>query len=461
LSAFNFRPRALARCVAITWPCVCTIVAGCQQKLPPDEVSARIAAATGIDNAIQLDTVGGDIDVRADESASVLTLDAALHAALTNDPAIQAALARVRVALADAKQARLLPNPVLSVILRFPEGGGKTQVEAGLSADLLTLLQAPRRVDAADKRLRVASAEVLTAAIDLVASVQERYATAQSADAELLVLRERQRLTAKLLELAKSRFAVGESSRLDVITLDAERVSLDVEIAQAISQRRQERLALARLMGEPSANAEWQLSPWLPVDLAVANEVDWVRAALQHRPEIQAQRWELAALGDDVQLASAFDGAEVGVEAERDDKWAVGPSVSTPLPLFDWGQQRRAKAEAQRIEARHRLTQTQRQIVEDVRRAVESLGSAQSALRQVQGQLIPLSDQRVQQAEAAYTNGSADVTSFLLAQQDAQGARSKQIELQQKVSTELFRLQRAVGGRGVVVTSVAPHPEKP
>jgi len=135
--------------------------------------------------------------------------------------------------------------------------------------------------------------------------------------------------------------------------------------------------------------------------------------------------------------------------------------VSTPLPLFDWGQQRRAKAEAQRIEARHRLTQTQRQIVEDVRRAVESLGSAQSALRQVQGQLIPLSDQRVQQAEAAYTNGSADVTSFLLAQQDAQGARSKQIELQQKVSTELFRLQRAVGGRGVVVTSVAPHPEKP
>ena len=34
------------------------------------------------------------------------------------------------------------------------------------------------------------------------------------------------------------------------------------------------------------------------VELAVVDEAAWVRTGLEHRPEIQAHQWELAALGD-------------------------------------------------------------------------------------------------------------------------------------------------------------------
>src|SRR6185503_474242 len=104
-------------------------------------------------------------------------------------------------------------------------------------------------------------------------------------------------------------------------------------------------------------------------------ESGWIASALQHRPEVQANRWELAALGDDLGAGrfGAFDGSQVGVDAERDDGWTVGPSVTVPIPLLDWGQARRAKLNAQRIEAQHRLTQARRQVVEEVRRAVEAL----------------------------------------------------------------------------------------
>jgi outer membrane protein, heavy metal efflux system len=430
------------------------LVAGCQRPLPPDDLGQRVSSLAGIDEPVRFSVFGEDVDAPAPDASS-LSLDAAVRAALQHGPEVQAALARVRGALAEAKQARLLPNPVLSVVLRFPEGGGKAQIETGLSAELLALLQMPGRINAADNRLRASAAEALLAAIDLVSEVQERYAAVQAADAELAVLRERQRLIGRLLDLAESRLAVGESGRLDVITLDAERVSLEVEITEAGSKRREERLALARLLGRPSGQAEWELTPWSAVPPVTLSEASWVRTALEHRPEIQAHRWELAALGDEVALArfAVFDGADVGVEAERDEEdWAVGPAVSAPLPLLDWGQQRRAMAHAQRVEARHRLTRTRRQVVEEVRRAVELLTGSQAALRQVQDQLLPLSNQRVEQAEAAYQHGSADVTTVLLAEQNAQEARSKLIELQHKASSALYRLHRAVGGPGIAAT---------
>jgi outer membrane protein TolC len=135
--------------------------------------------------------------------------------------------------------------------------------------------------------------------------------------------------------------------------------------------------------------------------------------------------------------------------------------MAVPIPLLDWGQARRAKLQAQQIEARHRLTQSRRQVVEEVRRAVEALRASQAALQKVRTELIPLADQRREQAEASYKNGFADITAVLLAEQEAQAARAKLIELQQKVSSARFRLQRAAGGPADVSASTQPSEEHP
>jgi outer membrane protein TolC len=167
----------------------------------------------------------------------------------------------------------------------------------------------------------------------------------------------------------------------------------------------------------------------------------------------------LAALGDEAALARfpLAEGTESGVDAERDGEWSVGPAVSTPVPLFDWGQQRRAKARAQRVEARHRLTEARRAIVEDVRRALETLESARATLRQVQAELVPLSEQRVRLAEDSHRNGLADLTVLLLAQQEALDARLKLIETRSNASSALAKLYRAVGGPGAAA-QVRPAP---
>lgn len=443
-------------------PCAAAILtvslAGCAANRPNPQAEAIASRALGLNEALTFRTEGGPLDEVAE--GDVLTLADAVRRAATTDPGLQAALARVRIAIADADQARLLPNPVLDFILRW--GPGKPQIEVSLAQDLIQILRIPRQSSAADNRLRQAAVDAVTVALDTVAEVQERYVAAQTFESLLPVLLERRELLDKLVAIARARLEANEGIRSDLTTLEAQRVGLDVDIAEARRQLQEERLRLARLIGEPSGSAAWRLDPWLAPLLETNVESRWVDSALINRPEVQSVAWTLAALGDEEALVQFFpwEGASVGVDGQRDDKWFVGPSISTPIPLFDMGQAKRARVTAEQIEARHNLTLARRRIVEEVRVAFRSLEASTANLRRIQSELIPLQQQRRQQAEDAYRAGQTDVTPLFLAEQDLRAARVRGIEVEQQMSISLLRLQRAVGGPGIAASpGAAPMPE--
>ena len=110
------------------------LLGACQSAAPQPTPERAIADAVG--EVVALRSEGGPLDAGAEEQPA-LTLVDALGRALQASPELQAALARVRIALADAEQARMLPNPLLDLVVRFPEGGGKPSLEAGVSADLV------------------------------------------------------------------------------------------------------------------------------------------------------------------------------------------------------------------------------------------------------------------------------------------------------------------------------------
>ena len=426
------------------------LVGGCAVRPSGAELNAALVSA-GVDEAIVFSVHGGPVDV-ADDPSSVLTLPDAVRRTLRTDPDVQAALARVRAAEAEADQERLLPNPIVSIVSRFPENSGKPVIEADLGFELLSLLQRPGRISAADHRLRSASSEVVAAVLDSISEVEERYAAVQSLDAQMPVLEVQRALLDRLFKLAQDRLSKGEGTRLDVTTLETQQLALQVEIVQKRLARRQERLALARLIGEPSGSAAWTLRAWSS-PTRVGDETSWVTAALSRRPEVASQRWELAALGVETRLArfSPFEPAEIGVKAERDigEPWTIGPAISGPIPLFDWGQAKRAKAAALQSEAEHKLTKVQRTVVEEVRKAhaayVESLG----ALALARDRLVPAQERRRQETEDAYKAGLTDVAALVLADQDLLASKAKLIELEEQASSALIKLERAVGGPGV------------
>jgi outer membrane protein TolC len=89
---------------------------------------------------------------------------------------------------------------------------------------------------------------------------------------------------------------------------------------------------------------------------------------------------------------------------------------------------------------------------------MDALVRNQRAVEIVRTQLLPLEQQRIEQAEAAYTNGLADITAVLIAKQESQESRQKLVELQQKVASAQYRLHRAAGGRGVTTSLPTTRP---
>lgn len=438
-----------ARAVLVI-PLAALIGLGCAGRRPDPAAERSIADALGSGAPIEFRTEGGPLD-EPDAPPERLSLSEAVRRSVATDPGLQAALARVRVAMADADQARLLPNPILSLVLKFPEGGGGAQIEASLTAEIIRMLQAPRRARAADNRMRHAAADSVTVALDLVLEVQERYTAARSFDELRPVLEERLGLLDRLIRIARARLAPGEGIRADVTILEAQRVELEVEIADARLQQREERLRLARLVGEPSGQASWALEPWPQNNTLSAPEKQWIETALAHRPEVQSVAWELAALGDDLALASLlpWDAASAGVEAEKDGDWSVGPSVEAPIPVFDTGAAQRARVTAEQAEARHDLTRARRAVVEDVRVAYQSLEANRANLRRIRAELIPLQQQRRRQAESAYLAGLTDATDLFLAEQDLRAAQAKAVAVERQTGISFVRLQRAAGGPGI------------
>ncbi len=437
------------------------LLVGCHSTPRPQiDHGADIAAAIGLPAPVEfreVDAEGGPIDEPA-RAGDSLTLADALRRAVTTDPALQAAMARIRIALADADQARTLPNPVLNLVLRW--GSGKPQIEASLAENFVQALQSPRRASAADHRLRQASAQAITVALDVAGEVQERYLAAQASASLLPLLSERLTLLEQLASTAQARLHAGEGTRADVSTLSAQRVELLVEIDGVRLTQREERLRLARLIGEPSSQATWTLEPWTSTPITNQPESAWIDAGLRHRPEIQALAWHLKALGDEQALARLLPWEDVsaGIDAQRDGSWTVGPSLSTPLPIFDTGDARRARLTAEQMEARHQLTLEKRKVVEEIRVAFQTLAASNLNLARIHNELIPLQRQRRQLAEDAYRAGQTDVTALFLAEQDLRLAQARSIEVEHQAAMALIRLRRAVGGPGVAASIVAASP---
>ena len=353
-------------------------------KIQSSEQAASIAH--GIVDPFEDKTEREPIDV-ADAAAdpAALPFDQAVRQALRHSPAVQAALARVRQAQAESQQARLLPNPVLALAVKFPTGSGKADIEASIAADLLSLLLKPGRISAADQRLRRSVAESLVVVLDVLSDVRQQYSKAQALAAQVAIDGARRDTLTELLRLTDARLRGGEATRLDALTLQSQAASLEAELIGRRSEEREARLELAWLIGQPSSAAAWTLDAWSAPAAVSADESALLKAALERRPELQAVVWELAALGQEMKVArfgTFLDGGDAGVAAERSGgSWTIGPAGAIAIPVFDTGQAQRASISARVVEQRHELTRLGRQVVQDVRIALEQWQSSQGRAR--------------------------------------------------------------------------------
>lgn len=422
------------------------LLCACAGPVPELAPAANVTTLLHLEQPLEIRLDGEPVDLAALPAEAPLDEARACAEAVHHAPELQAALARFDAALAEAEGARKWANPLLAVVLRF--GTTSPQYEAALTQPFVQMLATPTRAEAADHRLQAAAAAVLTTALEVLADARQRHAEACAADARLLAGERLVQVHAQILARLERRQLAGEADAAAVATARRELAEAQLDLQQLAAEQRLGRLRLAERLGRPGDAAAWQLVAPAPPELAVPEENACVAMALQHRPELQQRRWELAALGADERLAAytPWSATTIGAETQRTPTWFTGPNAAVPLPVFDDGSREQQAIAARARAATHELVAAGRLVVQEVRTARAALLRAHEEAAAVATTLVRPLQEQLARTQAAVAAGELGRDHELAAELALLAAETRSTAAQHERRRASIRLQRALGG---------------
>lgn len=331
--------------------------------------------------------------------ASPLSADDAVRIALAASPALHALLAQSDAASAAATQSARLPNPVFAFerLVRSEDGATEKDIGRTLSFSLLDLLTLPARARIAEHRqqqLRLQSAAgVLAAATEARAAWVRAVAAQQSAAYFEQVMRAAEASA----ELARRMQSVGNYSRLQRSREQAFYADAAAQYARAQLAAAGAREALVRALGLDGAQAARLKLPDRLPDLPKAprDEAELARRAFDERLDVRLARAELDFTARRLGLARAtgvIDGLHLaGIRnSETGKPPQKGYEIELPLPLFDFGDARRAEAQSTYLAALHRTAQVAVDAQSRLRETYGAYRTAYDLARHYRDEIVPL-----------------------------------------------------------------------
>jgi len=359
-----------------------------------------------------------------------LTLDAAIHQAIERAPLLEARRAQSESARQEAARAGALPDPQLTVGVdnlavqgpgAFTVGGDSmTMRTVGISQALPSRRkrQAERAMGHAQADL-AASSEVATG-LSIRQQVADAWISAWGAHREAMMLRSMRQAWAQDVAVAKARLRGGTGSAAEVLAARMESLDLENRLDEANAREAQARAGLARWLGSPIGQPLGDAPDFavLPHDEAS------LLASLDRQGNLLG--WPAREQAAEAALAAA--------SADKRPEWSVGLSygsrvrglsdmvslqVGVSLPLFTRNRQDRGiSARAADLDAvRDERDDARRQQVEAIRSAWAQWESLGQQVRRHRDALLPLANDRVVLALAAY-RGGGEIQPLLDARRD-------------------------------------------
>lgn len=366
---------------------VAALAQGRTANVTPD--AAALGRAPEADTVRQIDTL----------LAAPLTADAAVRIALLNNPGLQARLATLQVSDADRAQAGRLPNPHFA-FGRLVEGD-KVELERALRFDVLSLLTLPWRLQWQERQQALAQLEVAQDVIRLAADTRKAWFHAVAAQQTAAYTADAREATAAAAELARRMVGAGNFSRYRQAKEQLQLADAAAQEARARQAAFSAREQLTRLLGLWGTQAQFTLPerlPDLPAAPTEARDIEAqalrerldVRAALdEHRHLAAAQGLTRAtgfvnALDLSAKRSTSFDNA-AGTRAT-----ARGWELELPLPVFDQGSARNARAEGLVLQAAGRVREVAVRARSEAREAYHGYRSAYDLARHYRDEIVPL-----------------------------------------------------------------------
>lgn len=381
------------------------VLAGCA-GLPADRgfanSQALIAARGGPDVAVPLTDAEAQQQIAA-WLAEPLTVASAQRIALTRNPRLLAQYARLGIAQAEIYEAARISNPLFS--LAWLDGSAEgAQVGLGLAQNFADLLYLSSRKRRASGELARTQQQVASELIKLAAEVETAYYTHVGA---LAVAELREAIAASgatSAELARRFFDAGNISRLQLKRELAAATAARIDADRAAVERMKTRSGLNALLGLTAEEDKWTVAARLPLPVTAEDELAALqRLAQDGRLDLLATRQAVVTLEDALGVTRSYRwvgdiNAGVDYEHETDHSRLLGPSLGLTLPIFNWGDGRIARAQAELDQARAAARQLEIDVSNAVRLAQTKVASARGVIERYRTQLIPQREEVVLRA---------------------------------------------------------------
>ena len=390
----------LASLVAVA----CALALGGCATVSPDGGMGDLKALTQSRlQGAQMDLPGGpDAQSRqavADLLAQPVGIDAAVRIALLNNPGLQASLATLGISDADRAQAGSLLNPHLS-LGRMVEGD-KVEIERALGFNLMALLTLPWRAQWAGQQTELARLQAAQDVVRLAADTRKAWVHAVAAQQSARYMGDVKEAAEAGAELARRLARVGNWSRLNQAREQSFLADATAQLARAEQTAFASRERLTRLMGLWGAQTTFRLPERLP-DLPSAARVlaDVEAQAIGQRLDVRSATREAAFVADSLGFQRAtgfinaldlslvrnttFDNSTGARETLR------GVEIELPLPVFDWGQARNARAQAVYMQSVARVREVGVRARSEAREAYHGYRTAYDLARHYRDEVVPL-----------------------------------------------------------------------
>jgi outer membrane protein TolC len=324
-----------------------------------------------------------------------LTAEAAVRVAFASSPALQALLADHAAASAAALQGARPGNPVLT--LERLVRGDVTEIGRMLSIGLTDLLTLPARGRVAETQVEAAALRSAGEVVDLAVATRRAWVYAVAAQQALAYAGDVRMAAETASELARRMQAAGNFNRLQRAREQAFYADAVAQQARAQHAAVAARERLVRLLGlTPAQVARVRLPERLPELPATARDETAVRSrSYESRLDVAFARHALAATARQqglTRVTSWVDGVHLGVirNSETGDPVQRGFELEFPLPLFDFGDARRAGARAAYLAALNRTAQVAIEARSEVAEAYHAYRTAHDIARHYRDEIVPL-----------------------------------------------------------------------
>jgi outer membrane protein TolC len=328
-----------------------------------------------------------------------LQMDDAVRIAVAHSPAFQAMLFEAASSSAGATQSSRLPNPVFTFerLVRREHGEVEKDIGRMLAVSVFDILLLPSRLEASEYRQQQLQLRMAGDIVQAASAARQAWVNAVAAQQAAVYAEQVQAAAEASAELARRMQAVGNFSKLQRAREQAFYAEATAQLARARQNARSAREMLVRTLALDDAAAGKLILPDRLPDLPPAprDESATTRVAMDERLDVRMARAELEYLARQLGPARAagfVDGLHLAAvrNSETGRPSQKGFEVEVPLPLFDFGDARRAQSQTAYMAALYRAAAASGAAASHVRETYGSYRDAYDIARHYRDEVVPL-----------------------------------------------------------------------